>query len=434
MGDGQREIQPLLQGDEENVSTISPIGPDELPPPYQQALKGMPMVTCRVCQDLIDISGKREQHVVKCLSCNEATPIRNAPPGKKYVRCPCNCLLICKSSSQRIACPRADCKRIINLAPSPVTPPVPTLPGMCRVICGHCQDTFLYQLLKNTPVRCPHCRKVSSVGPRTARMRGILFMFLALIFFAIALGVTLGTLSSAKSHGGRDKESSEKHEAHLSQDRDRHRVQRARESPVQTILWENKVNSAMNYDSLIPYKDDLILSIDSETQASTRCSNVAQQIDSDLERSLQDMLHSFNRYILSLQSVKTAIEMVPLDTLDFDLVIHVSKVPVGERRERYNAPFTSEVANYTDLVTAYNILKCYVVEKTDLPLMFLKVTHPSRCHVHTIEWQKRGLSHMHLLVWIVNKIRPDQVNSVISAEIPVKEEDPVLYEIVKKLA
>lgn len=70
-------------------------------------------------------------------------PIRNAPPGKKYVRCPCNCLLICKSSSQRIACPRADCKRIINLAPTPVTPPVPTSPGMCRVICVHCQDTFL---------------------------------------------------------------------------------------------------------------------------------------------------------------------------------------------------------------------------------------------------------------------------------------------------
>lgn len=142
------------------------IGPDELPPPYQQNSNtgGVPMVTCRVCQQMIDITTKREQHVVKCTHCNEATvstkkyfkmkmkikllfkhpqPIRNAPPGKKYVRCPCNCLLICKSSSQRIACPRPNCKRIINLAPSPVTPPVPTMPGMCRVTCGHCSDTFL---------------------------------------------------------------------------------------------------------------------------------------------------------------------------------------------------------------------------------------------------------------------------------------------------
>ncbi|XP_050664522.1 type 1 phosphatidylinositol 4,5-bisphosphate 4-phosphatase [Leptidea sinapis] len=199
MGDSQNENQPLLRDEEENVSTISPIGPDELPPPYQQA--GMPMVACRVCQAMIDISGKREQHVVKCSDCNEATPIRNAPPGKKYVRCPCNCLLICKSSSQRIACPRANCKRIINLAPSPVTPPVPTLPGMRRVICGHCQDTFLYQILKKAPVRCPHCRKVSSVG-KVKNKRGVMFGVLAVIVFAIALGVTLGTLSAAKTHGG----------------------------------------------------------------------------------------------------------------------------------------------------------------------------------------------------------------------------------------
>lgn len=152
-----------------NVNTVSPIGPDELPPPYQSATQGgMPMVTCRVCQAMIDISGKRDQHVVKCCQCNEATvrvgdfprfvcllrmmflflimfiqPIRNAPPGKKYVRCPCNCLLICKSSSQRIACPRPNCKRIINLAPSPITPPVLSMPGMCRVGCAHCHDTFL---------------------------------------------------------------------------------------------------------------------------------------------------------------------------------------------------------------------------------------------------------------------------------------------------
>lgn len=55
-------------------SVGSYIGPGELPPPYQQDLQsGGPVVTCRVCQAMIDISWKREQHVVKCLQCNEAT-------------------------------------------------------------------------------------------------------------------------------------------------------------------------------------------------------------------------------------------------------------------------------------------------------------------------------------------------------------------------
>lgn len=209
----------------------------------------MPMVTCRVCQAMIDISGKRDQHVVKCCQCNEATvsftlscslftnsdvvimcfyclsffaqPIRNAPPGKKYVRCPCNCLLICKSSSQRIACPRPNCKRIINLAPSPITPPVLSMPGMCRVGCAHCHDTFLvsyqkkcihvfqsyfvlidvisllkcyflqFNTLNNALARCPHCRKISSVGPDFARGRGIVFIIVGIIALVIAIAVTV---------------------------------------------------------------------------------------------------------------------------------------------------------------------------------------------------------------------------------------------------
>lgn len=201
------------------------------------------MVTCRVCQAMIDISGKRDQHVVKCCQCNEATvclymffvlsmlvhgtkltstiflmqPIRNAPPGKKYVRCPCNCLLICKSSSQRIACPRPNCKRIINLAPSPITPPVLSMPGMCRVGCAHCHDTFLvicgrdtvrldclekyifaeivisfqFNTLNNALARCPHCRKISSVGPDFARGRGIVFIIVGIITLIIAIAVTV---------------------------------------------------------------------------------------------------------------------------------------------------------------------------------------------------------------------------------------------------
>jgi len=54
----------------------------------------------------------------------------------------------------------------------------------------------------------------------------------------------------------------------------------------------------------------------------------------------------------------------------------------------------------------------------------------TRCHMYTIEWQKRGLPHAHILIWLRNRIRPDQIDSVISAELPDPDEDPGLYDIV----
>lgn len=192
-------------GDAPSVTTPSSVTGELPPPPYPGLPYGnenLPRVTCRVCQALIDISNKRDQHVVKCIICKEATPIRNAPPGKKYVRCPCNCLLICKSSSQRIACPRPNCKRIINLAPSPITPPVISVPGMCRVDCGHCHDTFLFNTLHNALARCPHCRKISSVGPDFARGRGIAFLAVGIITLIVSIAVTVGTYALVKNNGG----------------------------------------------------------------------------------------------------------------------------------------------------------------------------------------------------------------------------------------
>ena len=79
MSDDDVERQPLLQGNSVNVNqngsisanststpsntatTVSPIGPDELPPPYSSVAGGVQMVSCRVCSNMIDISGKKDQ-------------------------------------------------------------------------------------------------------------------------------------------------------------------------------------------------------------------------------------------------------------------------------------------------------------------------------------------------------------------------------------
>ncbi|XP_055542911.1 uncharacterized protein LOC129728491 [Wyeomyia smithii] len=53
-----------------------------------------------------------------------------------------------------------------------------------------------------------------------------------------------------------------------------------------------------------------------------------------------------------------------------------------------------------------------------------------RCWMYSIEWQKRGLPHSHTLIWLVDKVHPDQIDNIISAEIPDSEIDPELFDIV----
>ncbi|XP_034918726.1 uncharacterized protein [Populus alba] len=55
--------------------------------------------------------------------------------------------------------------------------------------------------------------------------------------------------------------------------------------------------------------------------------------------------------------------------------------------------------------------------------------------VCAVEFQKRGLPHTHLLVWLAPEFKfrsPEDVDSIISAEIPDKHQDPICYEIVSK--
>jgi hypothetical protein len=52
--------------------------------------------------------------------------------------------------------------------------------------------------------------------------------------------------------------------------------------------------------------------------------------------------------------------------------------------------------------------------------------------MYSVEWQKRGLPHAHILIWLVEKIRPNEVDEVISAEITNEQVDPGLHKVVIK--
>lgn len=52
------------------------------------------------------------------------------------------------------------------------------------------------------------------------------------------------------------------------------------------------------------------------------------------------------------------------------------------------------------------------------------------CWMYSVEWQKRGLPHAHILIWLINRIMPNEIDNIISAEIPDENIDAGLYEVV----
>jgi phosphatidylinositol-4,5-bisphosphate 4-phosphatase len=165
--------------------------PDELPASFNTTDEGVP---CRVCRAIIKNVEMTNQHVVKCGACEEATPIRPAPAGRTYVRCPCNCLLVCRASSRHISCPRPHCKRVINRVHTPFVPVMPfPMPGKYHVTCGHCSNPNTTSDL-HTAFKCPACKKISSIGAEFVRSRSVIFLLFGLLALGIGIGILVFTL------------------------------------------------------------------------------------------------------------------------------------------------------------------------------------------------------------------------------------------------
>lgn len=49
----------------------------------------------------------------------------------------------------------------------------------------------------------------------------------------------------------------------------------------------------------------------------------------------------------------------------------------------------------------------------------INVFGETQCWMYSVEWQKRGLPHAHILMWLKVKIMPNEMDKVTSAEIPL---------------
>ena len=64
-----------------------------------------------------------------------------------------------------------------------------------------------------------------------------------------------------------------------------------------------------------------------------------------------------------------------------------------------------------------------------------QIFRPYKGLVRTIEYQKRGLPHLHLLLFLDHSQNIDtaeKIDQIISAELPCKESDPELFDIIAK--
>lgn len=61
------------------------------------------------------------------------------------------------------------------------------------------------------------------------------------------------------------------------------------------------------------------------------------------------------------------------------------------------------------------------------------ISRESRCWMYLIKWQKRGLVHAHILIWLEEKVHPGWMGDVTSAELPDPKTDAMFFRNIRSL-
>ncbi|XP_073529640.1 uncharacterized protein [Phyllobates terribilis] len=56
----------------------------------------------------------------------------------------------------------------------------------------------------------------------------------------------------------------------------------------------------------------------------------------------------------------------------------------------------------------------------------------TQCWMYSVEWQKIGLPHAHIFIWLKQKIQSTEIDNIISAELPDPQIDPLLFDTITK--
>ncbi|XP_065184891.1 type 2 phosphatidylinositol 4,5-bisphosphate 4-phosphatase-like [Sycon ciliatum] len=159
-------------------------------------------VVCEVCRTSLTYSDRPGLRVVRCSRCQEATPVGPPPPGKRYVRCACHCLLTCLATSKLVACPRQNCKRTVRLTPTSGT--VTVVATTQRVTCPRCQITVPWNTRRFGISRCYACNSlipINSAMHTWAMRRARMYTIIGAVLLLLAITITVVTVELSVNGG-----------------------------------------------------------------------------------------------------------------------------------------------------------------------------------------------------------------------------------------